>query len=244
MDSNSEIYQVNRLIYLSMAYSNARRLDTRQQAEMEELMQRFQASEEFRQIITVGIEAMELRLLSYEDRGLRLSAKNTGSYFASTLTDYGKVLARTELKAADVLCIHCAIATAFFPTDADLDAPVEDLGVILVEDVVEILRRFSKQEANLEEDDDLLHPHVRTVALRIRELPEENPDSRRMGGGNSWSELIGNVIRHMVETGYILQFDEANEIEYRPTPAYQAAIREGMVYTFNAFRKLVTNTEE
>jgi hypothetical protein len=78
---------------------------------------------------------------------------------------------------------------------------------------------------------------VRTVARRIADLPEENPDSRRGGTGASWVDLIARVIDHMVETGYLLKFDTyGDEVEYRATPAYQAAIREGMVFAFHAFR--------
>ena len=55
------------------------------------------------------------------------------------------------------------------------------------------------------------------------------------------------VIKHLEKSRYLLAFEEGNgSVEYRPTPAYQAAVREGMVYTFHAFRDLVTqdSTEE
>ena len=47
-------------------------------------------------------------------------------------------------------------------------------------------------------------------------------------------------MRHMTETRYILAFEEHDgAVEYRPTTAYQAAVREGMLYTFQAFRDIV-----
>ncbi len=239
------IYQVNRLIYLSLAHCGGnKRIVSHNNKEMQELMQRFQAEESFRKLVDKSLAAMELRLLAFEEGGLRLSASSSNSLFASTITDYGKILARSDLKAADILCIHCAIATAFFPMESDLDAPVEDLGVILVDDIVEILRRFALEEDTLSEDDDLFHPNVRTAAKRIRELPEENPDIQRSGGGHSWLELINRVIEHMVDTGYLLSFKENGEIEYRPTPSYQTALREGLVYTFHAFREIVAGYQK
>ncbi len=240
MDTET-IHQVNRLIYYGLAYSNGfKRLIMNNQTEIRELVQRFQAQEEFRTLVEEGLKALELQHLALEDNGLRLSARNSNSLFACTVTDYGKLLARTDLKAAEILCVHCAAATAFFPMEADLDAPVEDLGVVLASDVIEILRRFSRIEFDPEEEDDPLHPELRTVARRMRELPEENPDSIRGGSGNSWLELTERIFEHMTATGYLLRFEDApGEWEYRPTPIYQAAIREGTVYTFHEFRDRV-----
>jgi hypothetical protein len=235
------IYEINRLIYLSLAYSSGKkRILTQNSAEMTELVQRFQAKESFRSAVEDALRAMELRLLALEDNGLRLSARNADSFFAATLTDYGRLLARSDLKAADVLPVHCAIATAFFPTEADLDMPVEDLGAILKDDVIDILRRFATAEASLPAEEDRLHPQVRTVARRLRELPEDNPDRLRAGAGNSWVDLVSRVIEHLVETGYLLPFEEIpGEVEYRPTPAYQTSMREGIVYSFHAFREIL-----
>lgn len=236
------IFQANRLIYLSFAYSSgSKRLVAQHQGEMQELLQRFQADETFQELVEQGLRAMELQILALEDGGLRLSATGAGSFFASNVTDYGKLLARNIQKPAELLCVHCAVATAFFPTEAELDAPVEDLGAVVIEDIFDILRRFSKAEAKLPDDDDLLHPQVRTAAQRLRELPEENPDSKRTSGGNSWMELINLVIRHLVESGYMLEFEELpGEIDYRPTPAYQAAMKKAAVYAFHSFRNLAT----
>lgn len=234
------IYKVNRLIYLSFAYSSgSKRMVSLNQTEMQELLQRFQADENFQELVEQGLAAMELQILALEDGGLRLSARGAGCFFASNMTDYGKILARNIGKPAELLSVHCAVATAFFPTEAELDIPVEDLGAIVIEDVFDILRRFSRAEARLPEDDDLLHPQVRTAAQRLRELPEENPDSKRTTGGNSWMELINLVIRHLVESGYMLEFEELpGEIDYRPTPAYQAAMKKAAVYAFHSFRDL------
>lgn len=239
------IYQVNRLIYLSLAFSNGnKKIMSPHQDEMNELIQRFRAEETFQQLVDEGLKAMELQLLELGENGLRLSARRSDSFFASTLTDYGKMLARNNLKAAELLCVHCAVATAFFPTEADLDAPVEDLGVIMIDDVIDILRRFAHAEAELDKEDDLFHPHVRTAAQRLRELPEENPDSRRAGGGNSWAELIGRILEHMVATGYLLEFEEhPGEVEYRPTPTYQTAMKSATVYAFHSFRDTVAGYE-
>ena len=240
------IYQANRLIYLSLAYSHGKRnLLFQHQAEMEELVQKFQAEDTFRQVVAEGLKAMELQLLALEDNGLRLSSKKAESLFAMTVTDYSRLLARNDLKAADILCIHSAIATTFFPTESDLEAPVEDLGVIILGDVMDILRRFSMTEKDGDDESkELLHPQIRTVAQRLREMPEENPDIKRSGGGNSWKELVNLVIKHMVETGYLLSFEErGEEVEYRPTPAYQTAMRQGMVYTFHAFRDFMTHQQ-
>lgn len=236
-------YEVSRLVYLSLAYSNGnKRILSEHQTELTELLQRFQAEDAFHKAVLENLRGMELQLLEVEHQALRLSSRNSGSFFASTLTDYGKMLARTSLKAADLLCVHCAVATAFFPTEADLDSPVEDLGVIVPGDVIEILRIFAKSEENLDRDDDILHPEVRTAAKRLRELPEENPDSKRAASGNSWLELITRVLEHMVSTGYLLQFEEhKEELEYRPTPAYQTAMRVAAVYAFHAFRDLVAD---
>ena len=102
-------YETNRLIYLSLAYSSGKkRIVTQNSAEMTELVQRFQAKESFRSAVVDALRAMELRLLALEDNGLRLSARNADSFFAATLTDYGRLLARSDLKAADVLPVHCA----------------------------------------------------------------------------------------------------------------------------------------
>jgi hypothetical protein len=239
------IYTANRLIYLSLVYSSGnKRFAAQNAAEMTELIQRFQAEEPFRRLVETGLKALDLRLLALEDNGLRLSAHGADSFFATTLTDYGRLLARSDLKAADVLPVHCAIAAAFFPTEPDLDLPVEDLGAIVMEDVIDILRRFARAEAILADDDERLHPQVRTVAQRLRELPEDNPDRLRAGSGSSWVDLIGRVMEHMVETGYLLMFEETpGEVEYRPTPAYQTAMREGIVYSFHAFRDIVKQEE-
>ncbi|MBT8340249.1 MAG: hypothetical protein HKP58_19705 [Desulfatitalea sp.] len=239
--SDETIYPVSRLIYLSLAYSSGKkRIVTQNSAEMTELVQRFQAEDAFRAAVEEGLRALELRLLALEDGGLRLSARNADAFFATTLTDYGRLLARGDLKAADVLPVHCAIAAAFFPTEADLDMPVEDLGAIVMNDVIDILRRFSQVEADLPEQEDRLHPQVRTVARRLRELPEENPDRLRAGAGNSWVDLVSRVLEHLVETGYLLQFEETpGDVEYRPTPAYQTSLREGIVYSFHAFRDIL-----
>jgi hypothetical protein len=239
------LYAANRLIYLSLIYSSgSRRATAQHSAEMTELIQRFQAHEPFRRLVEAGLAAMELRLLALEDNGLRLSARRSESFFAATLTDYGKLLARSDLKAAEILPVHCAIATAFFPTESDLDAPVEDLGAIVTVDVIDILRRFAQAESTLPDDEKRLHPQVKTVAERLRQLPEDNPDRQRAGGGNSWVGLINRVLEHMVETGYLLAFEEVpGEVEYRPTPAYQTALREGIVYSFHAFRDIVKETE-
>ncbi|WP_300668172.1 hypothetical protein [Desulfoluna sp.] len=238
-----DIYQVNRLIYLGVAHSNGRKsLVSQHQREATELIQRFQAEESFQLMVIEGLKAMDLHLLEVEESGLRLAARHSGSLFAPTLTEYGKLLARNELKAAELLCVHCAIATAFFPTEADLDAPVEDLGVVMVEDVVEILRRFVCVEKDLPADDDIVHPQVRTAAQRFRELPEANPDSKRVGGGHSWVEMIIRVLDHIVETGYLLKFEEhEGEWEYRPTPTYQTAMKLATVYAFHAFRDVVSS---
>ena len=235
------LYAVNRLIYLSLIFSSgSRRALSPHSAEMTELIQRFQAQDPFRRQVEAGLKAMQLRLLALEEGGLRLSARSSESFFAATLTDYGRLLARSDLKAAEILPVHCAIATAFFPTEADLDAPVEDLGAIVMADVIDILRRFARAEAELSDDEDRLHPQVQTVADRLRQLPEDNPDRQRAGSGNSWAGLIGRVLEHMVETGYLLSFEDTpGEIEYRPTPAYQTAMREGIVYSFHAFRDIV-----
>jgi hypothetical protein len=134
------------------------------------------------------------------------------------------------------------VATAFFPTEADLDMPVEDLGAITMEDVIALLRRFAHAEAGLPEAEDRLHPQVRTVARRLRELPEDNPDRLRAGAGNSWVDLVERVLEHLVETGYLLVFEETpGDVEYRPTPAYQTSMREGIVYSFHAFRDILAD---
>jgi len=244
--TSDNLYQIMRFIYLSLAYSSGqKRLVRQHQEELTALVQRFQSQAEFRQAVETGLDAMELKLLGLEENGLRLSSRSTNSFFSLTLADYGKMLARSDLKAADVLCVHCAIATAFFPTEADLDAPVEDLGVVVISDIVDLLRRFSRAEAQLAADDDRFHSQVRTVGERIRQLPEDNPDSRRSGAGNSWLDLIGRVVDHMVDTGYLLAIqDMPDELEYRPTPAYQSAIREGAVYTFHLFRDLIVEHEK
>lgn len=234
-------HAASRLIYLSLIHSSgSRRAMAPFAAEMTELIQRFQSQESFRQMVESGLKAMELRLLALEDKGLRLSARRSESFFAATLTDYGKLLARSDLKAAEILPVHCAIATAFFPTEADLDAPVEDLGAIVIMDVMDILRRFALAEGTLPDEETELLPQVKTMAQRLRLLPEDNPDRQRAGSGNSWVELITIVVEHMVETGYLLVFEETpGEVEYRPTPAYQTALREGIVYAFHAFRDIV-----
>jgi hypothetical protein len=47
-----------------------------------------------------------------------------------------------------------------------------------------------------------------------------------------------------VETGYLLLFEETpGDVEYRPTPAYQTAMREGIVYSFHAFRDILAVIE-
>ncbi len=240
------IKQINRLIYLSLAYSNgSKKIVAENRSEVAELVQKFQADDQFQQEVIEGLKAMELQLLDIDNSGLRLSARQSGSFFASTLTDYGKMLARKEMKTADLLCVHCAIATAFFPTEADLDAPVEDLGIVMVVDVMDILKRFAYGEKRLDSKDELIHPNVRTAARRFLEIPEENPDSKRSVSGNSWVELINRVLEHMVSTGYILEFEEhKGEIEYRPTPTYQVAMKLATVYAYHSFRDVVASHGE
>ncbi|MDE1460841.1 hypothetical protein [Spartinivicinus poritis] len=239
-------HQANRLIYLSLIYSNGnRRALSQYMEEMTELLQKFRSSEPFQQLVEAGLKAMELQILTITNDGLRLSARHANSFFATTLTDYGKMLARSDNKAADLLCVHCAIATALFPNETDLDAPVEDLGVVMVDDIIQVLRRFADQEQKLPAEDDILDPQVRTAAQRIRELPEENPDSKRAGAGASWLALINRVLEHLVSTDYLLAFEDHQEeaIEYRPTPAYQAALRQAAVYAFHSFRNVATGQD-
>ena len=241
-----DIYQASRLVYFSLAHSNGRKqLVSRHQDEARELLQRYQAENSFRAMVHEALSAMELQVLDVDALALRVSALHAASFFAAGLTEYGKMLARNELKTAELLMVHCAVATSFFPSEADLDAPVEDLGIAVVEDVVDVLRRFALAEERMEEGDDVIHTEVRTAARRFRELPEENPDSKRAGGGHSWAELIQRVFEHMVETGYLLFFeDRPGEVEYRPTPAYQAALKNATVYAFHAFRDVVEEASE
>jgi hypothetical protein len=258
------LYQVNRLVYLSLAHSHGRKsLVIRHQQELGNLIQRYQADGGFQQAVAQALKAMDLTILALEDDGFRLSSLGAESLFSMTVTDYGKLLGRGEFRAADILCVHAAVATAFFPQEQDLEVPVEDLGAVTLEDIFEILRRFAKlcpepdQDGESQSHDmdacpddtgaDRLHPQIITLAQRIREMPEDNPDIRQTGGaaGNSWRELIEQVVRHMRETRYILAFEEHDGVvEYRPTPVYQAAVREGMLYTFQAFRDIVNRGKE
>lgn len=255
------LYRVNRLIYLGLAHSHGRKsLVTRHQDEIRELIQKFQAEADFQRAVEYALKAMDLQILTVEDEGLRLSSVGAESLFSMTVTDYGKLLGRGDLKAADILCVHAAIATAFFPQERDLELPVEDLGTVNLEDIFEILRQFARscadtRQGNLEqteEDDknlyeDHLHPQMITLARRFLDMPEDNPDIRQAssGSGNSWRELMDQVIRHMKDHRYLLSFDERDgSVEYRPTPAYQAAVREGMVYTFHAFRDIINQERE
>ncbi|PHR22875.1 MAG: hypothetical protein COA36_17530 [Desulfotalea sp.] len=246
METTAEtLYAVNRLIYFSLIYSSgSSRTMAQYSSEVTELIQRFQSQDIFRKQVEAGLEAMELRLLVLEDGGLRLSALRAESFFAATLTDYGRLLARSDLKAAEILAVHCAIATAFFPTESDLDAPVEDLGAIVITDVIDIMRRFTQVEPVQDDERGSLHPQMKTVAERLRQMPEDNPDRQRVGAGNSWVELVTRILEHMVETSYLLPFKEnPGETEYRPTPAYQTAMREGIVYSFHAFRDIVLRSQ-
>ena len=239
-------YQVNRLVYLSLAYSQGKKaLIAHHQKEARELIQKFQADPDFQRAVEQALRAMDLQLLTLEDGGLRLSSLGADGLFAMTVTDYSRLLGRGELKAAEILCVHAAAATAFFPQERDLDLPVEDLGAASFEDIFEIIRQFAKacprDQAGEEEANHHLHPQLITLAQRFREMPEDNPDIRQSGLGNSWRELVEQVVKHMEKNQYLLAFEERDgAVEYRPTPAYQAAIREGMVYTFHAFRDLVT----
>ncbi|WP_020590191.1 hypothetical protein [Desulfobacter curvatus] len=257
------LYQVNRLVYLSLAHSHGRKsLVIRHQQELGNLIQRYQADAGFQRAVAQALKAMDLSVLALEDDGFCLSSIGAESLFSMTVTDYGKLLGRGDFRAADILCVHAAVATAFFPQEQDLELPVEDLGAVTQADIFEILRRFAKlcpedKDGGSESHDneactddtvaDRLHPQIITLAQRIREMPEDNPDIRQTGGaaGNSWRELIEQVMRHMRETRYILAFEEHDGVvEYRPTAAYQAAVREGMLYTFQAFRDIVSRGKE
>lgn len=245
--TSEEVYKVNRLIYLSLAYSSGtKKIVAANLDEAGELIQKFRADKSFQDLVFDGLNAMELQLLDIDDLGLRLSAKRAETFFAANLTDYGKMMARNEMKTAEILCVHCAVAAAFFPTESDLDAPVEDLGAVILEDVMDILRRFSKMENSSDfEDDDLLHPEVRTAIQRFRDLPEENPDIKKGIMGNSWVELISRVLDHMSASGYILEFEEgAGEKEYRPTPAYQAALKNASAFAFHSFLEILSKENE
>ena len=242
-----DIHATNRLIYFSLAHSTGRRsLVQQHREEIRSLVQKFQSDSEFRETVESGLSAMELQLLDVQDDGLRLSSRNSGSLFASTLSDYGKRIGRDELKAAELLLVHSAVAAALFPTENDLDAPVEDLGVVTPGDVVELLRRFSAAEAvGRPEDADLFPEAVRTAIQRFRELPEENPDRKRLGAGNSWVELIQIVLRHLVDSGYLLSVeDRPGEIEFRPTPSYQASLRQATVAAYHNFRELASRNAD
>ncbi len=234
------IYQINRLIYLSKAYSYGKKaIITRNLSEVRELIQKYQAEPEFQKNIEIGLKAMNLQILMVEDDGLRLSSIGADELYSMTVTDYSRLLGRADFKAADILLIHTAVAAAFFPQETDLDAPVEDLGAVTQEDIIEILRQFAQPGSEDQEQDrtEMFHPQLLSLSLKFREMPEDNPDIRQSGSGGSWRELIDLVMRHMVKTRYLLDFEERDHIvEYRPTPAYQAAIRKGMLYTFNAFR--------
>ena len=154
MTATDAMYDANRLVYLSLAYSSGnKRMVAQNSGEMTGLIQRYRAEEPFRRLVEAGLKAMDLRLLDLEDNGLRLSARNADSLFATTVTDYGRLLARSEFKAAEILPVHCAIATTFFPVESDLDVPVEDLGAVVIADVVGILRRFARAEADLAEEE-------------------------------------------------------------------------------------------
>ena len=248
------LYQVNRLVYLSLAHSHGKKaLIIRNQDEIRELIQKFQAEVDFQRAVEQALRAMDLQILTLEDEGLRLSSLGAESLFSMTVTDYSKLLGRGDLKAADILCVHAAVATALFPQERDLDLPVEDLGAVTFDDIFEVLRQFAgncpdpdedpyenSDEDAKEETDDRLHPQMITLAQRFREMPEDNPDIKQSGAGNSWRELVDQVVRHMAAHRYLLAFEEGDgAVEYRPTPAYQAAVREGMVYTFHAFRDIV-----
>ena len=77
------IYETSRLVYLSLAYSNGnKRIITEHQTELMELLQRFQAEDAFRQAVMENLRAMELQLLEVEPMALRLSSRNSGSFFA------------------------------------------------------------------------------------------------------------------------------------------------------------------
>jgi len=243
------IYRVNRLVYLSLAHSHGKKaLVTRHQDELRELIQKFQGESDFQRAVSQALAAMDLQILTLEDEGLRLSTVGPESLFSMTVTDYSRLLGRGDLKAADILCVHAAVATALFPQERDLDLPVEDLGAVTFDDIFEVLRQFARScpepdeganEDSKEETDDRLHPQMITLAQRFREMPEDNPDIRQSGAGNSWRELVDQVVRHMTAHRYLLAFEEGDgAVEYRPTPAYQAAVREGMVYTFHAFRDI------
>ena len=133
------LYQVNRLVYLSLAHSQGKKaLTARHQDEARELIQRFQADPDFQRAVEQALRAMDLQLLTLEDGGLRLSALGADGLFAMTVTDYSRLLGRGDLKAAEILCVHAAVATAFFPQERDLDLPVEDLGAATFEDIFEI----------------------------------------------------------------------------------------------------------
>ena len=114
------------------------------------------------------------------------------------------MLARGDYKAADILCIHCAIAACFFPSEADLDAPVEDLGVIVIGDVVEIVRRFALIEPILASPDDPIHPEVRTVARRIAELEANRMEfsgrkAQEAGLATGHSPAVGGQVRKLLD---------------------------------------------
>ncbi len=243
---NDTIYQVNRLIYLSKAYSYGKKaIVTRNLSEARELIQTYQAEPEFQKNVESGLRAMNLQILTVEDDGLRLSSTGSDELYSMTVTDYSRLLGRVDFKAADILVIHTALAAAFFPQETDLDAPVEDLGAVTQEDIIDILRQFAQPGSEEQEQDkaEMFHPQFLTLAQKFREMPEDNPDIRQSGSGGSWRELIDLAMKHMVKTGYLLDFEEREHtVEYRPTPAYQAAIREGMLYTFIAFQESV-NTD-
>lgn len=243
---NDTIYQANRLIYLSQAYSYGKKaILTRNLAEARELIQKYQAEPGFQKNIESGLRAMNLQILTVEDNGLRLSSTGADELYSMTVTDYNRLLGRADFKAADILLIHTALAAAFFPQETDLDAAVEDLGAVTQEDIIDILRQFAQEGSQEQEQDraQMFYPQFLTLAQEFREMPEDNPDLRQAGSGGSWRELIEIALKHMVKTGYLLDFEERERtLEYRPTPAYQAAIREGMLYTFIAFQEYL-NTD-
>ena len=89
------LYQVNRLVYLSLAHSHGRKsLVIRNQQELGNLIQRYQADAGFQQAVAQALKAMDLTILALEDDGFRLSSLGAESLFSMTVTDYGKLLGR------------------------------------------------------------------------------------------------------------------------------------------------------
>ncbi|ELX4198844.1 hypothetical protein ACOIWI_002941 [Vibrio vulnificus] len=240
----SNIHDAGRLLYLSKARcqltgKKGRRLFNNSRGEYDLLLQKYFGDEDFKRDVLLLAEAYEVRIVSVTSDGLQLVSQCADAMWATTIGDYKLRLGKADIPSSRLLIIHLAIAMVVFPEAEDLEAPVEDLGVLTVADTLKVLERFSKGAQSLAPDDELLAPLEGNALSEFADLSPLRPDSNNRNA-DSWVGLTNRVIDHLHASDYLRIFTRGDDLdtEWRVTESYQAAFAQSAMWLFNRFREL------